>query len=141
MEYILTVDKYGRRILKDSTLITVGNTTKLNGKEDTSFLQTGKIVPGAYRVTTNLVLSLFEASLYVLDGATNTTLTLPAIPERSAQITVINPTKGNFIIHGNGIKIVRDGTEVNSITLTEYQTLTLIYLDIGQDHASLWYAK
>lgn len=143
--YILTVDQYGRRAYQEVADIKGINAETLGSIPVSGF--TTAMTPEkqwAYRVQGNLTLHLIEYPLYVLDGSNLTsTLTLPTAAEMALEqgtiITFLNPTKDNFIINGNGINIVRVATEAASITLTEYQSIKLILLDIGKDHNFLWY--
>lgn len=141
--YILTIDQYGRRTYQKVADIKGINAETLDSIPASGF--TTDMTPEnhwAYRVQGNLTLDKIEYQLYVLDGSLlTTTLTLPlaANVKKGTAITLLNPTKANFAINGNGINIVRAAIENSSITLTEYQSIKLILIDIGKDHDFLWY--
>lgn len=144
-DFLQIIDRFGRRKLTEVGLIKGINAEKLGGEAATSYKKTGinlePHIDFAYRVQSNLILSTIDYALYVMDGSGTITLTLPTAITRGTKITFFNPTKGMFVINGNGIKIVIAGTEEDTVSLSEYQKKTLRYLDVGQAHPSLWYEE
>jgi len=142
-DFLQIIDRFGRRKLTEIGSVKGINAEKLAGETATNYKKAGvnldPHIDYAYRVQGDLVLKSIDYSLYVMDGSGTITLTLPTTVTRGTEITFINPTKGTFIISGNGIKIVKSGVEYSSISLTEYQSIKLKYLDVGTIHPSLWY--
>lgn len=144
MSYILVIDNFGRKKLTEVSCITGINASKLESKVAADFIQTGSIMSPEiiypYRVQGNITLTTIDYRLYVLDAA-QSTLKLPSnteLIERGTVVNFANTTKANFIIDGNGVKIVRSATKYDTVTLAEMQTLRLVYLNIGEDNNPIW---
>lgn len=95
-----------------------------------------------YRIQDTVYLDTIAYHVYVADISADKTLYLPEesnLEDNGQTIVLINPTSRNWTIHGQGIPIVRAGVQNTSIVLTEYQSITLMKLDIGLFHDDLWY--
>ena len=130
-DYILIIDSFGRKKYKE---VSSDVFDKLTGESD------GTVI-APYRIQGNLTLRKIEYSCYALDNDSTTILTLPKSKDvkQGTTILLVNPSKGSFVINANDIKIVKDGVEYKTLTITEYQAVKLTLLDIGQVHNSLWY--
>lgn len=138
---VLVIENNRRKWVALSELSGV-NASYLDGTPATHYQKKGMkedyIQHFPYRVQGTIFLNSIDYPMYVLDGGSSS-LTLPSVVDRGIEAMFINVTKGVFTINGGGIKIVRSGVEYDSITLTEYQSIRLTYLDIGTDHPSMWY--